>query len=222
MRYLSLNEVIVLHHRMIQKFGGADGIRDIGGLESAIAQPRMTFGGEELYPTIVEKSVALGYSIVMNHPFVDGNKRVGHASMEIFLILNGYEITAPVNEQEEIFLRVASGENNVPQEAVWSSINELVNRIVDDALVLEYGEENGIFLNEIELEKAAEEAKLAEEQRRYDDAVLEEQKRHRRKLEDLDIQLSNEIDVYANKLGEQYNITDEWLSNIIQLWQETW
>lgn len=73
MRYLTLGEVLALHQRLIQLTGGAEGIRDIGGLESAIAQPRMTYGGEELYPTVVEKSAALGFSIIKNHPFVDGN-----------------------------------------------------------------------------------------------------------------------------------------------------
>ena len=110
MRYLTLNEVLALHGRIVQLSGGADGIRDIGGLESAIAQPRMTFGGEDLYPTVVEKAIALGYSIIMNHPFVDGNKRAGHATMEVFLVLNGYEILASVDEQEIVILQVASGE----------------------------------------------------------------------------------------------------------------
>jgi len=110
MRYLTLNEVLALHTRLIQLSGGADGIRDIGKLESAIAQPRMTFGGEELYPTIAEKAVALGYSIIKNHPFVDGNKRTGHAAMEVFLVLNGYEISASVDEQEKVIMRVATGE----------------------------------------------------------------------------------------------------------------
>ena len=110
MRYLTLNEVLYLHRQLLQMSGGADGIRDIGGLESAIAQPRMTFGGDELYPTVVEKAVALGYSIIMNHPFVDGNKRAGHAAMEVFLVMNGYEISASIDEQEKIVLLVAAGE----------------------------------------------------------------------------------------------------------------
>jgi death on curing protein len=70
----------------------------------------MTFGGDELYPTISDKASALGFSLIKNHPFVDGNKRIGHAAMEIFLVLNGHEIDAPVDEQEQIILRVASGE----------------------------------------------------------------------------------------------------------------
>ena len=94
MRYLTLNETIELHRRIIQHSGGTEGIANLGGLESALAQPRMTFGGEDLYPTIVEKASALGFSLINNHPFVDGNKRIGHAAMEVFLILNGFEIDA--------------------------------------------------------------------------------------------------------------------------------
>lgn len=110
MIYLTLGQVLELHRRLIEQSGGSMGVRDVGALESAIAQPQMTFGGEELYPTLVEKASALGFSLVMNHPFVDGNKRVGHAAMEIFLVLNGYEISASVDEQEQIILKLAAGE----------------------------------------------------------------------------------------------------------------
>lgn len=110
MRYLTLNEVLELYLRIIEQSGGAAGIYNLDALESALAQPRITFDGNELYPTIVEKASALGYSLIMNHPFVDGNKRIGHAAMETFLILNGFEIDATVDEQEQIILRVASGE----------------------------------------------------------------------------------------------------------------
>src|SRR5207248_3152472 len=79
------------------------------GVESASAQPLMTFGQEELYPTLTGKAAALGYSLIQNHPFVDGNKRIGHAAMETFLVLNGSEINAPVDEQESIILQVAGG-----------------------------------------------------------------------------------------------------------------
>jgi death on curing protein len=70
----------------------------------------MTFGGNELYPAVVDKAVALGYSVIQNHPFVDGNKRTGHAAMEVFLVLNGFEIQSSVDEQESIILQVAAGE----------------------------------------------------------------------------------------------------------------
>ncbi|NJC96832.1 MAG: type II toxin-antitoxin system death-on-curing family toxin [Anaerolineales bacterium] len=109
MRYLTVGEILKLYSRVMEQSGGGVGNRDLGGLESAVAQPRMTFNGKELYPTIVEKASALGFSLIQNHPFVDGNKRIGHAAMETFLILNGYEISARVDEQEEIILGVSSG-----------------------------------------------------------------------------------------------------------------
>jgi len=92
----------------MERSGGGVGIRDLGALESAVAQPRMTFNDKELYPTIIEKASALGFSLIQNHPFVDGNKRAGHAAIETFLILNGYEISASVDEQVEIILGIAS------------------------------------------------------------------------------------------------------------------
>ena len=86
MRYLTLNEVLTLHDRLIVQTGGSIGVRDIGRLESSLAQPRMTFDGAELYPTLAEKAATLGFSIIQNHPFLDGNKRTGHAAMEIFFV----------------------------------------------------------------------------------------------------------------------------------------
>jgi len=115
MRYLSLLEVLELHETIISSSGGSYGIRDIKALESAINQPRITFNQTDLYPDIISKASALCFSLVMNHPFADGNKRVGHAAMEIFLILNGYEIEAPVDEQVQIFLDLAAG--NLTREA---------------------------------------------------------------------------------------------------------
>jgi death-on-curing protein len=127
MRYLTLNEVLELHRELILRFGGSSGIRDMGALESAIAQPRMAFGGEDLYPTIIEKAVALGYSIIKNHPFIDGNKRTGHAAIEIFLVLNGHEIKASTDDQEQVILRVAAGELSREELEKWLRLN-LVER----------------------------------------------------------------------------------------------
>ena len=109
MRYLTLAEVVELHRHLLQATGGAPGICDFGALESAIAQPKATFAGVDLYPTLAEKAAALAFSLVQNHPFVDGNKRVGHAAMETFLVLNGSEIGAPVDDQERLVLDLAAG-----------------------------------------------------------------------------------------------------------------
>jgi death-on-curing protein len=119
MRYLSLVEVIELQRRVLDQSGGSTGLRDIGGLESAIAQPRMTFEGKDLYPTIIDKAGALCFSLVQNHPFIDGNKRLGHAAMEVFLLLNGYEIQADVDDQEALILGVASGQVSRDGLAIW-------------------------------------------------------------------------------------------------------
>ncbi len=81
MRYLTINEVLILHRRIIEESGGTAGIRDLSMLGSALAQPRQTFSGIDLYPTLVEKAAALGFSLIKNPPFVDGNKRVGHAAL---------------------------------------------------------------------------------------------------------------------------------------------
>jgi death-on-curing protein len=118
-RYLTLIEVLNLHRQIIEQSGGALGVRDLGALESALAQPRMTFGGEDLYPTLVDKAAAVGFSIVMNHPFVDGNKRTGHAAMETFLVLNGMEISASVDEQEQVILALASGNSGRESFVEW-------------------------------------------------------------------------------------------------------
>ena len=110
MRYLTLSETMELYRLVMAQSGGAVGILNLDALESALAQPRMTFGGKELYPSIAEKASALGFSLIKNHPFVDGNKRTGHAAMETFLVLNGYEIKALVDEEESVILKVASNE----------------------------------------------------------------------------------------------------------------
>jgi len=105
---LTLEQVLKLHQRIIEQSGGGIGIRDKGILESALAQPEMSYGGQDLYPTLIEKVSALGFSLINNHPFVDGNKRIGHAAIEVTLLMNGYEIQADVNMQEAVILAVAA------------------------------------------------------------------------------------------------------------------
>jgi death on curing protein len=119
MRLLTMDELLELHRLVIAQSGGAAGVRDINAVDSALAQPRMTFGGADLYPTSVEKAAALGFSLVMNHPFVDGNKRTGHAAMETFLVLNGFEIAASDDEQECVVLDLAAGHIGREQFTEW-------------------------------------------------------------------------------------------------------
>ena len=119
MRYLSLREILELHDKIIEVSGGARGIRDMRSLESAINQPRLTFDQTDLYPDIVAKSAALCFFLVMNHPLVDGNKRIGHAAMETFLILNGFEIEASIDEQEKIILELVDGKLDRKELTSW-------------------------------------------------------------------------------------------------------
>jgi len=128
MRYLSLREILELYDKIIDVFGGARGIRDMGALESAINQPRLTFNQTDLYPDVVTKAAALCFFLVMNHPFIDGNKRVGHAAMETFLILNGFEIEASIDEQEPIILELASGK--LTREIFTTWLNDHVTHII--------------------------------------------------------------------------------------------
>jgi death-on-curing protein len=118
-RYLSLEEVLELHRLVLRQSGGLEGVRDLGGLESAVAQPQMTFDGQDLHPCLPTKAAALGFSLIRNHPFVDGNKRIGHLAMEMFLVLNGHELDAGVDEQERIILGLAAGEVSREEFAGW-------------------------------------------------------------------------------------------------------
>lgn len=118
-RYLTVEEVLELHRLVLEQSGGLGGVRDLGGLDSALAQPQMAFGGQELYPSLAEKAAALGFSLVCNHPFADGNKRVGHAAMETFLVLNGWELVAGVDEQEQVVLRLAAGTLKRDEFVAW-------------------------------------------------------------------------------------------------------
>lgn len=119
MRYLTLGEVVELHRLVLEVTGGAPGIRDLSALESAIAQPRATFDGTDLYPTLVEKAAALCFALVQGHPFVDGNKRVGHVALETFLVLNGSEIDAAVDDQEHFILGLAAGRISRTELTNW-------------------------------------------------------------------------------------------------------
>lgn len=121
MRSLTIAEVLETYQRIMQQTGGLIAIRDFGALESALAQPYMTFGGNELYPSLAEKAAALGFSLIQNRPFADGNKRTGHAAMAMFLKINGYTIVANIDEQTEIILSVAAGKLNRERFTKWLS-----------------------------------------------------------------------------------------------------
>lgn len=123
MIYLTADEVIRLQALVIAQSGGGTGILDRGKIDSAVARPQATFGGSDLYPTVAEKAAAIGHSLACNHGFQDGNKRIGHAAMEQFLVLNGYEVVAPTNEQYDVFMRLAAHQMTQDEFFAWVAAN---------------------------------------------------------------------------------------------------
>ena len=107
--FLDAEDVLHMQRHLVDVYGGEDGVRDLGLLESAVAMPQATFGGKWLHTDIFEMAAAYLFHIVKNHPFVDGNKRAGALSAFVFLQLNGYDLTATPNEFSEIVLAVAEG-----------------------------------------------------------------------------------------------------------------
>lgn len=118
-RYLTVEEVIALHDESILLHGGAPGLLDRGMVESAVALPQQGFSGTEAYPTLVEKAAVLGFALISNHGFRDGNKRIGFAAMDAFVRLNGYAIVAPVDDAERMILGIAAGTASREELAGW-------------------------------------------------------------------------------------------------------
>lgn len=119
MNYLTPVQILFLHSRLIAETGGSPGVRDVARLESAVARPQATYGGEELYPDLLSKAAALMQSLVNNHPFVDGNKRVGITAAALFLQRNGRRLIATNQEVEAFTLAVARGERTFDEIAAW-------------------------------------------------------------------------------------------------------
>jgi death-on-curing protein len=108
MIYLTPEQVLFIHSRLVTETGGSHGVRDLGLLESDVSRPRATFDGKELYPDLFTKTVTLMDSLINNHPFLDGNKRTGITAAGLFLLLNGWKLTAPQEDLETITLQVAT------------------------------------------------------------------------------------------------------------------
>ncbi len=109
-KFLTISQVLDIHQRQIQRFGGTSGVRDEGLLDSALAQPQATFGGELLHPTIGEQAAAYLYHLAMNHPFIDGNKRTAFAVMDTFITLNGYSLNLSQEQAYNLVIRVVQKE----------------------------------------------------------------------------------------------------------------
>ena len=119
MKRLSIPQIVMMHDALLRETGGMDGIRDENLLNLAVNAPFQTFGGEYLYKTLEAKAAHLGYSLIKNHPFVDGNKRIGMLAMMVFLELNGAGLTCSDQDIIETGLKLATGEMDDKQLLGW-------------------------------------------------------------------------------------------------------
>jgi death on curing protein len=117
--YLTAEQVLFVHYRLVSETGGEHGVRDLGLLESAVARPRATFDGQELYPDVFEKASALLESLIQNHPFVDGKKRTGITCAVLFLRQNGISFSAKNADLEKFTLRVAASKTGRSEITKW-------------------------------------------------------------------------------------------------------
>ena len=118
-----LEDIFQLHKYSIEKYGGSDGLRDSGLLESAIARPFQTFGGEDLYPSIFKKAAALGESLIINHPFIDGNKRTGAVAMVALLEDAGLVFCADEEDFYNFIISISTGEKSFDEIVKWLEEN---------------------------------------------------------------------------------------------------
>ena len=124
MKRLSKEQLIHLHSMLIAETGGLDGIRDENMLESAVESPFQSFDGIDLYPSIQQKAARLGFSLIKNHAFIDGNKRIGTHAMLVFLALNNIELDYEQDELVNIILAVAASEKGFPDLLEWVNVHQ--------------------------------------------------------------------------------------------------
>ena len=119
MKVLTKRQILLLHRQLIEQTGGSDGIRDEGLLDSAMAAPFQSFDNADAYPALQQKAARLCFGLVKNHPFIDGNKRIGAHAMLVFLAVNGVELTYTQTELSDIILQVAASEKEYPDLLDW-------------------------------------------------------------------------------------------------------
>lgn len=119
MKTLSKRQILLLHRQLIEQTGGSDGIRDEGLLDSAMAAPFKSFDNADAYPSLQQKAARLCFGLVKNHPFIDGNKRIGAHAMLVFLAVNGVELTYTQTQLSDIILQVAADEKDYPDLLDW-------------------------------------------------------------------------------------------------------
>jgi death-on-curing protein len=120
---ISKEEVLIIHTEVVLTHGGTNGIRELSGLESAIARPFQSFDGVALYSSVFEKAAAIGESIIMNHPFIDGNKRTGYVLMETILRIEGLKINASDEYLYDFIIKITTGEIRFEEIVEWLKQN---------------------------------------------------------------------------------------------------
>ncbi len=123
MKYLTAEQILFIHARVVAETGGSGGIRDLNMLLSALGRPRASFDGKDLYPDLFAKAAALMESLINNHPFIDGNKRVGIAAAALFLRINGQQLQVSNAELERFTLKVAQSRRSLEEIAEWLRSN---------------------------------------------------------------------------------------------------
>ena len=119
MIWVTVDDVILIHSKIIRSSGGLDGLRDRAGLEAAIAAPLQSFGGVDLYPSDIEKISRLGYGLAANHAFIDGNKRIGAMMTQLLLKWNGYILDIHTGELADMFISIADGRSSKEDLLSW-------------------------------------------------------------------------------------------------------
>ena len=121
-----LEDILLLHKESIKKYGGSNGLRDLDLLKSAIARPFQTFNGVDLYLTVIEKAAALAESLIINHPFIDGNKRTGTVAMIALLLEYGFMCTATENDLYNFVVSISTGKKRFDDIVAWLKKNTQV------------------------------------------------------------------------------------------------
>ncbi len=121
--YLTLEQILVIHQDQIDRYGGSHGIRELALLESAAFRPQSTFSDQDLYPDLFDKAAALMHSLILNHPFIDGNKRTSSASTLVFLEINGWRLKVNQDLFLQAVLAIESKKMSIEDIAKWIQVN---------------------------------------------------------------------------------------------------
>ena len=119
MVWITVEDAIMIHKRIIEATGGVDGLRDRAGLEAAVSAPLQSFGGVDLFPSKIEKIARVGFGLASNHAFLDGNKRIGAMMTQLMLKWNGYQLDLKQGELADMFIAIADGKKNEQDLLLW-------------------------------------------------------------------------------------------------------